>query len=314
MNNKTLILLLSYPGYYFPWTASEHFKYLKFVLILISCCQTPLTFEIRSSETDNFSLKNIRTANKHHNQNVAVGAIITARCEWQTREKWTVLQIALERLHVKSCCTDTSLPTEGSAALRSQSSLSTRSSDWRVLAVSERASYSCDSFWDTVSSCTLRWRQEAVDSHREAALKYGANWAARAKWSLQLSSPCYYGLETDWWDHTEGRLEETRVLKISSRLWQKGVLYMVLDLVMPVWLAKWLRKNLDWTAGWRCVNTMRRFMLPFWGSMAGIRGAAAFGCKKGSKPMLRPQQGNAGALMYMHTHPHGYKIFSLESV
>lgn len=68
----------------------------------------------------------------------------------------------LESLYVKRWCTDTTLPTEGSAALRPLSSFSARGSCWRVIAVSECASYSCGSFWDTVSSCTLGWNQEAV--------------------------------------------------------------------------------------------------------------------------------------------------------
>lgn len=139
----------------------------------------------------------------------------------------------LESLYMKRWCTDTPLPTEGSAALRPRSAFSARGSCWRVMAVSECASYSCGSFWDTVSSCTLGWNQEAVDSHREAALKYGAIRAARVKWSLRLSLPCYHGFWTDWLDRTGGRLEETRVFQSSSRLWHKSVLSSAADILMP---------------------------------------------------------------------------------
>lgn len=148
------------------------------------------------------------------------------------KEQYNV-RCTLESLYMKRWCTDTTLPTEGSAALRPLSSFSARGSCWRVIAVSECASYSCGSFWDTVSSCTLGWNQEAVDSHREATLKYGVIRAARVKWSLQLSSPCYYGLWTDWLDRTGGRLEETRAFQTSSRLWHKSVLSSAADILMP---------------------------------------------------------------------------------
>lgn len=174
---------------------------------------TPLKWSRLSSRRDDSAEDKLR------NQTLIVGVIISAMWITDQKENNSTTRVAhLRACKMKRWCTDTTLPTEGSAALRPLSSFSARGSCWRVIAVSECASYSCGSFWDTVSSCTLGWNQEAVDSHREATVKYGAIRAARVKWSLRLSSPCYYGLWTDWLDRTGGRLEETRAFQTSSRL------------------------------------------------------------------------------------------------